>query len=51
MLFQETRDSLEKLGFPRGNLFDLPTPGKKFPDEAHFRLVKIFFNKIGRDLL
>ncbi len=38
MLFQETRDFLESLGLPRGDLFDLPTSGKTFPDGAHFRL-------------
>jgi len=38
MLFEETRDFLEKLGLPKGDLFDLPTSGKTFPDGAHFRL-------------
>jgi len=38
MIFQETRDFLEKLGLPKGDLFDLPTSGKTFPDGAHFRL-------------
>jgi len=38
MLFQETRDFLEKLGLPKGDLFDLPTSGKTFPDGAHFRI-------------
>ena len=38
LLFKETRDFLEKLGLPRGDLFDLPTSGKTFPDGAHYRL-------------
>ncbi|MFA7574468.1 MAG: hypothetical protein WCY14_03070, partial [Arcobacteraceae bacterium] len=38
MIFQKTRDFIEKLGLPGGDLFDLPTSGKTFPDGAHYRL-------------
>ena len=38
MLFQNTRDFLVQLGLPKGDLFDLPTSGKTFPDGAHFRI-------------
>ncbi len=38
MLFQDTRDFLVQLGLPKGDLFDLPTSGKTFPDGAHFRI-------------
>ena len=37
-IFKETRDSLEKLGLPRGDRYDLPTSKKRFPDGAQFRL-------------
>ncbi len=37
-MFEETRDYLEELGLPRGDLYDLPTSGKTFPDGAHYRL-------------
>ena len=37
-MFDETRRSLEKLGLPGGDLYDLPTSGKTFPDGAHFRM-------------
>ncbi|RKX75973.1 MAG: peptidase [Spirochaetes bacterium] len=37
-MFEETRKYLKKLGLPDGDLFDLPTSGKTFPDGAHFRL-------------
>ncbi len=37
-MFDETRKSLEKLGLPKGDLYDLPTSGKTFPDGAHFRI-------------
>lgn len=38
MIFQKTRDYLTKLGLPGGDLEDLPTSGKTFPDGAHFRI-------------
>jgi len=38
MMFEETRASLEKLGLPRGDLYELSTSGKTFPDGAHFRI-------------
>lgn len=38
MIFQETRAYLNKLGLPEGDLSDLPTSGKTFPDGAHFRI-------------
>lgn len=34
---KETRDFLEKLGLPRGDLYDLPTSEKRFPDGAQYR--------------
>ncbi|MCK5827046.1 peptidase, partial [Candidatus Bipolaricaulota bacterium] len=37
-MFDETRRSLEKLGLPGGDLYNLPTSGKTFPDGAHFRM-------------
>jgi hypothetical protein len=37
-MFDETRKSLEKLGLPAGDLYELPTSGKTFPDGAHFRI-------------
>ncbi len=37
-MFDETRKSMEKLGLPAGDLYDLPTSGKTFPDGAHFRI-------------
>ncbi len=38
MIFSKTRDSLEKMGLPGGDLNDLPTSGKTFDDGAHFRI-------------
>jgi hypothetical protein len=38
MIFQETRDYLKKIGLPEGDLWELPTSGKTFPDGAHFRI-------------
>jgi len=38
VIFQETRAYLKKLGLPEGDLNDLPTSGKTFPDGAHFRI-------------
>lgn len=38
MLFQETRDFLAGLGLPKSDSFDLPTSGKTFPDDCHYRL-------------
>jgi len=37
-MFDETRSSLSALGLPSGDLYDLPTSGKTFPDGAHFRM-------------
>ncbi len=37
-MFDETRKSLEKLGLPKGDLYELTTSGKTFPDGAHFRI-------------
>jgi len=37
-MFDETRRSLEKLGLPKGDLYELTTSGKTFPDGAHFRI-------------
>jgi hypothetical protein len=35
---EQTRDSIEKLGFPRGDCHDLPTSTKTFPDGAQYRV-------------
>jgi hypothetical protein len=35
---EKTRDSIEKLGFPRGDCHDLPTSTKTFPDGAQYRV-------------
>jgi hypothetical protein len=35
---QATRDFLKRLGLPPGDLFDLPTSGKRFPDGAQYRV-------------
>lgn len=35
---QETRDLLERLGFPSRDLHELPTSTKRFPDGAQYRL-------------
>jgi hypothetical protein len=32
------RDELEHMGLPRGDLHDLPTSGKRFPDGAQYRI-------------
>ena len=37
-MFDETRRSLEALGLPKGDLWDLPESTKRFPDGAHFRI-------------
>jgi len=37
-MFDETRKSLEALGLPKGDLYELSTSGKTFPDGAHFRI-------------
>jgi len=37
-MFDETRKSLERLGLPKGDLYELTTSGKTFPDGAHFRI-------------
>ncbi|MBO8173332.1 MAG: U32 family peptidase [Bacillaceae bacterium] len=34
----ESRKLLEKLGFPSGDLYDLPTSAKRFPDGAQYRI-------------
>lgn len=34
---KETRDFLKKIGLPRGDLYDLPTSDKRFPDGAQYR--------------
>ena len=33
-----TRDFLQSLGLPPGDLFDLPTSDKRFPDGAQYRV-------------
>jgi hypothetical protein len=35
---QETRDFLAKMGLPSGDLYDLPTSSKRFPDGAQYRV-------------
>lgn len=37
-MFNETRRSLEKMGLPKGDLYELTTSEKTFPDGAHFRM-------------
>ena len=37
-MFDGTRRYMEKLGLPAGDLYDLPTSGKTFPDGAHYRI-------------
>lgn len=37
-MFEETRKLLKELGLPQGDLYDLPTSGRTFPDGAHFRI-------------
>jgi hypothetical protein len=34
----DTRDFLESIGLPRGDLGDLPTSAKRFPDGAQYRV-------------
>ncbi len=33
-----TRDNLQRLGLPQGDLFDLPSSEKRFPDGAQYRI-------------
>jgi len=35
---QTTRSFLSRLGLPAGDLFDLPSSSKRFPDGAHYRI-------------
>lgn len=35
---KKTRNFLEGLGLPRGDLYDLPTSAKRFPDGAQYRI-------------
>jgi hypothetical protein len=35
---EQTRSMMEKLGFPRGDCYDLPTSAKTFPDGAQYRV-------------
>ncbi len=37
-MFDKTRAFMKKIGLPEGDLYDLPTSGKTFPDGAHYRL-------------
>jgi len=37
-MFEETRAYLKKLNLPEGDLFDMPTSEKRFPDGAAFRI-------------
>jgi len=37
-MFDETRKFMDKVGLPRGDLYDLPSSTKKFPDGADCRL-------------
>jgi hypothetical protein len=37
-MFEETREYVKKLGFPSGDLFDLPTSTARFADGAAFRI-------------
>lgn len=34
---EQTRDFLESMGLPRGDAYDLPASGKRFPDGAQYR--------------
>lgn len=34
----DVRDVLESMGLPRGDLHELPTSSKRFPDGAHYRI-------------
>jgi len=35
---EEIRKYLQKVGLPRGDIYELPTSEKRFPDGAHFRI-------------
>jgi len=37
-MFEATREYLKKLGMPTGDLFDMPSSPKRFPDGAAFRI-------------
>ena len=37
-MFEESRNYLEKLGYPRGDVFERPSAPGRFPDGAHFRI-------------
>ncbi|HHY46210.1 MAG TPA: peptidase [Firmicutes bacterium] len=37
-MFDETRRYMMRLGLPAGDLYDLPTSNRRFPDGAHFRV-------------
>lgn len=37
-MFEDLRDFAQSLGLPKGDLYELPTSGKTFPDGAHYRL-------------
>lgn len=37
-MFERTREMMKELGLPPGDLHDLPTSGRTFPDGAHYRL-------------
>lgn len=37
-MFDETRSYLKHLGIPEGDLHELPTSKKRFPDGGHFKI-------------
>ncbi len=37
-MFEETREFMKTLGLPEGDLWDMPTSDKRFPDGAAFRI-------------
>jgi hypothetical protein len=37
-MFESSRKFMKKLGLPEGDLFDMPTSSKRFPDGAAFRI-------------
>lgn len=37
-MFERTREMMQELGLPGGDVYDLPTSGRTFPDGAHYRL-------------
>jgi len=37
-IMKDVREYLAKIGLPKGDLHDLPTSTKRFPDGAHFRI-------------